>query len=202
MIRLDLHLTPLPSSEIHPTSFISLFKTPNTSPIATDTTILINLKRLIKPSNNDDDDVELVWAATTKCGRCVSSTHETPKTTPNKTTARHCLHCLDFIDDNDFIINFILLIVIVQCRSIGILCLWNCLTLRLILSLYSSLYRFFYLYHFSFYAYHYRFNGQYGSLALFTSWLFIQVRAFVLQLLRALESPRKLKKKTFFFHSI
>lgn len=37
--------------------------------------------------------------------------------------------------------------------------------------------RFFYLYHFSFYAYHYRFNGQYGSLALFTSWLFIQVRA-------------------------
>ncbi|CRK86254.1 CLUMA_CG000081, isoform A [Clunio marinus] len=34
--------------------------------------------------------------------------------------------------------------------------------------------RFFYLYHFSFYAYHYRFNGQYGSLALFTSWLFIQ----------------------------
>ncbi|XP_043669306.1 membralin isoform X3 [Vespula pensylvanica] len=34
--------------------------------------------------------------------------------------------------------------------------------------------RFFYLYHFSFYAYHYRFNGQYSSLALVTSWLFIQ----------------------------
>ncbi|XP_055532390.1 uncharacterized protein LOC129722725 [Wyeomyia smithii] len=34
--------------------------------------------------------------------------------------------------------------------------------------------RFFYLYHFSFYAYHYRFNGQYSSLSLFTSWLFIQ----------------------------
>lgn len=34
--------------------------------------------------------------------------------------------------------------------------------------------RFFYLYHFTFYAYHYRFNGQYSSLALFTSWLFIQ----------------------------
>uniref|UniRef100_A0A2M4AAR8 Putative conserved plasma membrane protein n=1 Tax=Anopheles triannulatus TaxID=58253 RepID=A0A2M4AAR8_9DIPT len=34
--------------------------------------------------------------------------------------------------------------------------------------------RFFYLYHFSFYAYHYRFNGQYSSLALATSWLFIQ----------------------------
>ena len=34
--------------------------------------------------------------------------------------------------------------------------------------------RFFYLYHFSFYAYHYRFNGQYSSLALITSWLFIQ----------------------------
>ncbi|XP_012937116.1 uncharacterized protein LOC101851345 isoform X2 [Aplysia californica] len=34
--------------------------------------------------------------------------------------------------------------------------------------------RFFYLYHFAFYAYHYRFNGQYSSLALFTSWLFIQ----------------------------
>ncbi|XP_053664196.1 uncharacterized protein LOC128713364 [Anopheles marshallii] len=34
--------------------------------------------------------------------------------------------------------------------------------------------RFFYLYHFSFYAYHYRFNGQYSSLALCTSWLFIQ----------------------------
>lgn len=37
--------------------------------------------------------------------------------------------------------------------------------------------RFFYLYHFAFYAYHYRFNGQYSSLALVTSWLFIQVRA-------------------------
>lgn len=36
--------------------------------------------------------------------------------------------------------------------------------------------RFFYLYHFSFYAYHYRFNGQYSSLALTTSWLFIQVK--------------------------
>ncbi|EFN63662.1 Membralin [Camponotus floridanus] len=35
-------------------------------------------------------------------------------------------------------------------------------------------FRFFYLYHFSFYAYHYRFNGQYSSLALVTSWLFIQ----------------------------
>lgn len=34
--------------------------------------------------------------------------------------------------------------------------------------------RFFFLYHFSFYAYHYRFNGQYSSLSLFTSWLFIQ----------------------------
>ncbi|BES91285.1 Tumour-associated protein [Nesidiocoris tenuis] len=34
--------------------------------------------------------------------------------------------------------------------------------------------RFFYLYHFAFYAYHYRFNGQYSSLALITSWLFIQ----------------------------
>lgn len=38
-----------------------------------------------------------------------------------------------------------------------------------------SLFRFFYLYHFSFYAYHYRFNGQYSNLCLFTSWLFIQV---------------------------
>lgn len=37
-----------------------------------------------------------------------------------------------------------------------------------------SICRFFYLYHFSFYAYHYRFNGQYSSLALTTSWLFIQ----------------------------
>ncbi|XP_075399975.1 membralin [Tenrec ecaudatus] len=34
--------------------------------------------------------------------------------------------------------------------------------------------RFFFLYHFAFYAYHYRFNGQYSSLALVTSWLFIQ----------------------------
>nr|XP_033811547.1 membralin isoform X1 [Geotrypetes seraphini] len=34
--------------------------------------------------------------------------------------------------------------------------------------------RFFYLYHFAFYAYHYRFNGQYSSLALVTSWLFVQ----------------------------
>ncbi|CAD5112308.1 DgyrCDS1534 [Dimorphilus gyrociliatus] len=33
--------------------------------------------------------------------------------------------------------------------------------------------RFFYLYHGAFYAYHYRFNGQYSSLALVTSWLFI-----------------------------
>ena len=35
--------------------------------------------------------------------------------------------------------------------------------------------RFFYLYHFAFYAYHYRFNGTFSGLALFTSWLFIQV---------------------------
>lgn len=50
--------------------------------------------------------------------------------------------------------------------------------LTFVLNLYLSIlfFRFFYLYHFSFYAYHYRFNGQYGSLALFTSWLFIQVR--------------------------
>lgn len=41
--------------------------------------------------------------------------------------------------------------------------------------------RFFYLYHFAFYAYHYRFNGQYSSLALVTSWLFIQVRPAPLQ---------------------
>ncbi|CAG7836633.1 unnamed protein product [Allacma fusca] len=34
--------------------------------------------------------------------------------------------------------------------------------------------RFFYLYHFAFYAYHYRFNGQYGGLALLVSWSFIQ----------------------------
>lgn len=34
--------------------------------------------------------------------------------------------------------------------------------------------RFFYLYHFAFYAYHYRFNGQYSSLALLTSWFFIE----------------------------
>lgn len=38
--------------------------------------------------------------------------------------------------------------------------------------------RFFYLYHFAFYAYHYRFNGQYSGLALFTSWLFIQVCSY------------------------
>ena len=35
--------------------------------------------------------------------------------------------------------------------------------------------RFFYMYHFAFYAYHYRFNGTFSGLALFTSWLFIQV---------------------------
>lgn len=34
--------------------------------------------------------------------------------------------------------------------------------------------KFFYLYHFCFYAYDYRFNGQYSTLALLTSWLFIQ----------------------------
>ncbi|KAK6104549.1 tumor-associated family protein [Brugia pahangi] len=33
--------------------------------------------------------------------------------------------------------------------------------------------RFFYLYHYAFYAYQYRYNGQYGSLALLTSTLFI-----------------------------
>lgn len=41
-------------------------------------------------------------------------------------------------------------------------------------------FRFFYLYHFAFYAYHYRFNGQYSSLALVTSWLFIQVRTIII----------------------
>ncbi|TMW52513.1 hypothetical protein DOY81_002414 [Sarcophaga bullata] len=34
--------------------------------------------------------------------------------------------------------------------------------------------RFFFLYHFAFYAYHYRFSGQNRSLALVSSWLFIQ----------------------------
>ncbi|XP_015040597.2 uncharacterized protein [Drosophila pseudoobscura] len=34
--------------------------------------------------------------------------------------------------------------------------------------------RFFYLYHFAFYAYHYRFSGQYRTLALLSSYLFIQ----------------------------
>ncbi|KAF0313965.1 Membralin [Amphibalanus amphitrite] len=38
--------------------------------------------------------------------------------------------------------------------------------------------RFFFLYHYCFYAYHYRFNGQYSSLALITSWLFIQHAMF------------------------
>lgn len=33
--------------------------------------------------------------------------------------------------------------------------------------------RFFYVYHFAFYAYHYRFNGQFSSMALWVSWLFI-----------------------------
>lgn len=50
-----------------------------------------------------------------------------------------------------------------------------------------NIFRFFYLYHFSFYAYHYRFNGQYGSLALFTSWLFIQVS--VLQVFLSVRWP-------------
>lgn len=44
--------------------------------------------------------------------------------------------------------------------------------------IFLALSRFFYLYHFAFYAYHYRFNGQYSSLALVTSWLFIQVSPF------------------------
>lgn len=39
--------------------------------------------------------------------------------------------------------------------------------------------KFFYLYHYAFYAYDYRFNGQYSSLALLTSWLFIQVKSEV-----------------------
>ncbi|XP_068142772.1 LOW QUALITY PROTEIN: membralin [Drosophila tropicalis] len=34
--------------------------------------------------------------------------------------------------------------------------------------------RFFYLYHYTFYAYHYRFSGQYRTLALLSSYLFIQ----------------------------
>jgi len=33
--------------------------------------------------------------------------------------------------------------------------------------------RFFYLYHFAFYAYQYKYNGQYGGLALATSTLFV-----------------------------
>lgn len=40
--------------------------------------------------------------------------------------------------------------------------------------------RFFYLYHYTFYAYHYRFNGQYSSLALWTSSLFILVIVVVI----------------------
>jgi len=40
--------------------------------------------------------------------------------------------------------------------------------------------RFFYVYHFLFYAYHYRFNGHYSSLALATSWLFIQVSVIII----------------------
>uniref|UniRef100_A0A034VR31 Membralin n=1 Tax=Bactrocera dorsalis TaxID=27457 RepID=A0A034VR31_BACDO len=38
--------------------------------------------------------------------------------------------------------------------------------------------RFFFLYHFAFYAYHYRFSGQNRSLALVSSWLFIQHSMF------------------------
>uniref|UniRef100_A0A0A1XPD5 Membralin n=1 Tax=Zeugodacus cucurbitae TaxID=28588 RepID=A0A0A1XPD5_ZEUCU len=38
--------------------------------------------------------------------------------------------------------------------------------------------RFFFLYHFAFYAYHYRFSGQNSSLALVSSWLFIQHSMF------------------------
>lgn len=52
---------------------------------------------------------------------------------------------------------------------------YNCVRNNLLLKPFLSCSRFFYLYHFSFYAYHYRFNGQYSSLALVTSWLFIQV---------------------------
>jgi hypothetical protein len=37
------------------------------------------------------------------------------------------------------------------------------------------------MYHFAFYAYHYRFNGTFSGLALFTSWLFIQVRTLLTQ---------------------
>lgn len=120
----------------------------------------------------------------------------------NNTTTRHCLHCLGFIDDNDFIINIMSFYHATPIYStwlrrwmeLGLNCLFESLILALIC------FRFFYLYHFSFYAYHYRFNGQvsgsqcetncrikfanflqqYGSLALFTSWLFIQVRAIIL----------------------
>lgn len=65
---------------------------------------------------------------------------------------------------------------------------WLCWLLFLIsFPLFFNIFRFFYLYHFSFYAYHYRFNGQYGSLALFTSWLFIQVS--VLQVFLSVRWP-------------
>lgn len=70
-------------------------------------TILINLKRLIKPHNDVSGECE-TWNII-KCGHLL----------PNKGTnyTHHCLRSLGFIDDNDFIINLIWLTIIMQCRS-------------------------------------------------------------------------------------
>lgn len=103
------------------------------------------------------------------------------------------------MDDNDFIINLIWSINFYRDASDQLHMtphqLKTILLLLLIVRInyFLFIFRFFYLYHFSFYAYHYRFNGQYGSLALFTSWLFIQVRVlFKSSSSTVFKSPREL----------
>ncbi|XP_033232161.1 membralin isoform X2 [Belonocnema kinseyi] len=68
---------------------------------------------------------------------------------------------------NDTTTAFYIIVIVWICDQYDAICCHTPITKRHWL-------RFFYLYHFSFYAYHYRFNGQYSSLALVTSWLFIQ----------------------------
>lgn len=63
-------------------------------------TSLINLKRLIKPQM-------MLLVVCMKLGAPINVIDVSFCRRLNKTTTRHCLHCLGFIDDNDFINNII-----------------------------------------------------------------------------------------------
>lgn len=63
-------------------------------------TSLINLKRLIKPQM-------MLLVECMELGAPINAVDVSFCCRLNKTTTRHCLHCLGYIDDNDFIINII-----------------------------------------------------------------------------------------------